>query len=88
MRVDYDLTAVVVVCTYIRRLQRRRKLPVSAATGETQADTMDRARFLRRTAAASVAAITGGLAASSGLQPALAAEVTGTSHKETKSTTA
>eukprot|EP00903_Cladosiphon_okamuranus_P019246 g17697.t1 len=35
---------------------------------------MDRARFLRRTAAASVGACAGGLAALSGLQPSLAAE--------------
>lgn len=56
------------------RLQRRRRLPVSAATGKTQVDTMDRARFLRQAAAASVA---GGLVSSSWLQPALSAEVTG-----------
>lgn len=57
------------------RLQRRRRLPVSAATGKTQVDTMDRARFLRQAAAASVVA--GGLVSSSWLQPALSAEVMG-----------
>lgn len=62
------------------RLQRRLRLSVSAAKGETQVDSMDRATFLGRTAVASVAAATGGLAASSGLQPSLAAEVMGTSY--------
>lgn len=49
---------------------------------EAQRGAMDRAGFLQETAAVSaVAAVTGGLAAASGVQPSLAAEVMGTSYQ-------
>lgn len=57
-----------------------------AAKSETQVETMDRARFLRRTVEASVAAVTGGIAASSGLQPSLAVDVVGKSYRGEEST--
>lgn len=58
---------------------RCRWLPLSASVAEAQRGAMDRAGFLQETAAVSaVAAVTGGLAAASGVQPSLAAEVMAT----------
>lgn len=67
---------------FLCRLQRWcSHLPLGAAKGETEGGaTMDRAVFIQRTAAVSVATAAG--LASCGLQPSLATDVLGTLYRE------